>query len=161
RLALEALEDRWVLSTFTVNSTADLGAGSGLFGDLRYCLTQANSSSGANAIVFDPTAHPTPQTITLGGTQLDLSITTWTETITRSVAGVTDNGGGLSRVFQVEKLVTASISGLTITGGDAHSSYGGGVNNYGSLTLTDCTVSGNSAAFGAGISNANFLNRGA
>src|SRR5262249_35748914 len=79
RLALEMLEDRWVPSTFTVNSTADLGTGSGMAGDLRYCLTQANSSSGANAIVFDPTVFATPQTITLSGTQLDLSYTTGTE----------------------------------------------------------------------------------
>ena len=44
----------------------------------------------------------TPQTITLSGTQLELSDTTGTETITGPAAGVTVSGGGLSRVFQVE-----------------------------------------------------------
>ena len=59
----------------------------------------------------------TPQTITLSGTQLELSDTTGTETITGPAAGVTVNGNDASRVFQVDAGVTASISGLTITGG--------------------------------------------
>ena len=47
-------------------------------------------------------------------------------------------------MFQIDAKVTASIAGLTITGGTA--GVGGGLyNNGGSLTLTDCTVSGNSA----------------
>jgi len=47
RPALELLEDRWVPSTFIVNSTGDTGPGSGLIGDLRYCITQANAAGGA------------------------------------------------------------------------------------------------------------------
>ncbi len=61
----------------------------------------------------------TPQTITLTGSQLELSNTSGTQTITGPAAGVTVSGGGLSRVFQVDAGVTASISGLTITGGSA------------------------------------------
>ena len=59
---------------------------------------------------------------------------------------MTVNAGGASRVFQIDCGVTASISGLTITGG--HADYnGGGLANYGGkLTLTDCTVSGNTPA---------------
>src|SRR5271166_997237 len=141
RPALEVLEDRWVPSTFTVNSTADLGTGSGLAGDLRYCINQANSAGGAETIVFDKTVFKTPQTINLSGGQLGLSDTTGTETITGPTAGVTVNGGGLGRVFQVDGLVTASIAGLTITGGNSgFTNGGGGVNNSGSLALTDCTV---------------------
>ena len=67
----------------------------------------------------------TPQTITLTGTQLELSNTNGTETITGPAAGVTVSGGGLSRVFQVDGLVTASISGLTITGGKTAGNGGG------------------------------------
>src|SRR5215831_16207832 len=78
---LLALEDRRLLSTFTVNSTGDTGAGSGLVGDLRYCITQANSAGGDETIDFDSTVFGTPQTITLSGTQLELSDTTGTETI--------------------------------------------------------------------------------
>jgi fibronectin-binding autotransporter adhesin len=79
----------------------------------------------------------TPQTITLNGTQLELSDTTGTETITGPKAGVTVSGDGLSRVFQVDGGVTASISGLTITDGDAGYSAGGGLLNYGTTKLTD------------------------
>jgi hypothetical protein len=42
---LEILEDRTLLSTYTVNSLADTGTGSGLTGDLRYCITHATSGS--------------------------------------------------------------------------------------------------------------------
>jgi hypothetical protein len=56
-------------------------------------------------------------------------------------------------VFQVDANVNASISGLTITGGTAGSAKGGGVNNYGSLTMASCTVSGNSATKGGGLYN--------
>src|SRR6516164_2476129 len=97
---LLALEDRRLLSTFTVNSTGDTGTGSGLVGDLRYCITQANSAGGDETIDFDSTVFGTPQTITLSGTQLELSDTTGTETITGPAAGVTMSGGGQSRVFQ-------------------------------------------------------------
>jgi len=39
RFTLERLEDRALLSTFTVNSLGDTGTGSGLSGDLRYVIT--------------------------------------------------------------------------------------------------------------------------
>ena len=61
----------------------------------------------------------TATTITLSGTQLELSDTTGTTTITGPPAGVTVSGGGLSRVFQNDSGVTTSISGLTISGGSA------------------------------------------
>ena len=112
RPTLMALEDRRLMSTFTVTNTADSGAGS-----LRYEIGLANSTAGANTIDFDSTVFNTPQTITLTGSQLELSNTSGTETITGPAAGVTVSGGGLSRVFQVDANVTASISGLTITGG--------------------------------------------
>ena len=80
----------------------------------------------ATTITFDnTTVFATPQTITLTGTQLELSDTSGTETITGPAAGVTVSGGGLSRVFQVDRGVTASISGLTITGGHRHGDGGG------------------------------------
>ncbi len=105
------------LTTFTVNSLGDAGSGSGDAGDLRYCINQANADDQANTIVFDPTVFSTPQTITLTGSQLELKDTGGTQTITGPAAGVTISGGGNSRVFQVDGGVTASISGLTISGG--------------------------------------------
>ena len=49
---------------------------------------------------------------------------------------------------------TASISGMTISGGSAFN--GGGLANYGTTTLTNCTVSGSYAANrGGGLYNLN------
>ncbi len=159
RPTLLVLEDRRLLSTWTVNSTGDTGSGSGLVGDLRYCITGANSAGGDQTIGFDSTVFGTPQTITLSGTQLELSDTTGTETITGPAAGVAVSGNNASRVFRIDSGVTASISGLTVTGGRATGSGnardGGGLYNVGgTLSLTDCTVSGNTAAFrGGGLYN--------
>src|SRR5262245_32934408 len=109
---LEVLEDRWVPSIVVNNPTDTFVAGQI---DLRDAIAQANASGGDQTITFDSTVFNTPQTITLDFGQLELSDTTGTETITGPAAGVTVSGGGLSRVFQVDRLVTASISGLTIS----------------------------------------------
>ncbi len=148
----DSLERRELLTTvFTVNSLGDAGTGSGNAGDLRYCITQANAvKTGASEIQFDPTKFATAQTITLTGGQLELSDTAVKVSIVGPAAGVTINGNKSSRVLLVDPSVTASISGLTITGGNS-AANGGGVYNQGALTLTDCTVSGNSAAQGGGI----------
>ena len=157
RPTVMALEDRRLLATFMVNLTTDTapttgGSGSGNSGDLRYCITQADANNQANTIVFDSTVFATAQTITLGGSQLELSDTGGTQTITGPAAGVTISAGRQSRVFQVDSGVTASITGLTITGGST-ATNGGGLYNHGTATLIDCTVSGNdglAATFGKG-----------
>jgi len=149
-LGVEALEDRRLLS-ITVNNPTDTPIAGEI--DLRQAIMLANTTAGAQTITFDPTVFNTPQTINLSGGQLELSDTTGTETITGPSAGVTVNAGGASRVFQVDANVTASISGLTITGGNSPTN-GGGVYNSGSLALTNCTVSGNSAnGDGGGVGN--------
>ena len=51
-LALEQLERRELLATYTVNATTDTGSGSGLTGDLRYCITQVNLDNTTNVIDF-------------------------------------------------------------------------------------------------------------
>src|SRR5436189_150930 len=47
RPLLELLEDRTLPSTYTVIYTTDTDKGSGLNGDLRYCIQQANLNSGS------------------------------------------------------------------------------------------------------------------
>ena len=121
--------------------------------DLRQAITLANSLTGANTITFDPTVFATPQTITLNGTQLSLTNTTGTETITGPAAGVTISGNHTSGVFLVNASVTASISGLTISGGTV-TGVGGGLDNLGTVTLTNVTLSGNTAStLGGGLYN--------
>ena len=87
--------------------------------------------------------------ITLSGTDLELSNTTGLQTITGPAVGVTVSGGGLSGVFQVDAGVTASMSGLKITDGDT-SGGGGGLYNLGTTTLSDVTLSGNTASGNGG-----------
>ena len=80
-------------------------------------------------------------------------------TITGPGAGkLAIDGNNFSRVFHVFG-VTAPISGLTIQNGNANgdidlATTGGGIRNSGTLTLTGCTISGNTAAWnGGGIYN--------
>jgi hypothetical protein len=68
-LAVYALEDRTVPSTFTVTNLLDDGS----FGSLRWAVGQANATGGDETIAFDPTLFATPRTITLSGTQLELT----------------------------------------------------------------------------------------
>ena len=67
--------------------------------------------------------------------------------------GVIVSGGGKNRVFEVGSGVTASLSGLIITGGAAPA--GAGLyNDLGTVTLSECTLSGNSAtSTGGGLDN--------
>jgi fibronectin-binding autotransporter adhesin len=139
------LEDRKLLSTFSVTNTLDDGSA----GTLCWAIVQANTTGGDQTIAFDKTVFKTPQTITLGGTQLELSDTTGTETITGPAGGVTVTGGGLSRVFLVDKGVSTALSNLTITGGMTGSRGGGLDVEGGTAALIDCTVTGNSSGNGS------------
>jgi hypothetical protein len=82
---LSALEDRRLLSTFVVNNPTDTPVAGKT--DLRQAITSANATAGANTIAFDSTVFATLRTITLGGTELELSNTTGTQTITGPAAG--------------------------------------------------------------------------
>ena len=134
-MALEALAP---LSTYTVTSTADDGSS----GTLRWAIGQANADGQADAIDFS-SQFATPQTITLQTGQLVL-----TDRATITITGpgadlLTVNGDGKSRVFELDG-GSAAISGLTVAGGAADQA-GGVYDKGGTLTLTDCILTGNSA----------------
>ena len=158
RPTLLALEDRQLLSTFTVTDTSDNPSDTG---SLRHAIDQANANNQANTINFGPLFN-TPQTITLTGTELELSDTGGLQTITGPAAGVTVSADGASRVFQVDSGVTANFSGLSITGGSTESSGGGVLVNGGMAALTDCKITGNSAGVGSqvGADGAGLANQG-
>ncbi len=59
------------------------------------------------------------------------------------------DGQGLDRVLDVESDATASLTRVRITGG-AFPGLGAGVYNLGDLTLTECTVTANTASDGQG-----------
>ena len=159
RPTLMALEDRWLLSTIVVNNPTDTPVVGQI--DLRQAIGLTNSNPGDDTIAFDSKVFKSPQTISLDPTlgQLELRDTTGTETIMGPKKGVTVSAGGTSRVFLVDPNVTASISGLTITGGSTTGNGAGLYNNGGNVSLTDCTVSGNSTTTtfpfgGGGVSSA-------
>jgi hypothetical protein len=130
-----------------VDSLDDSGAGSANSGDLRYCITQANLSAGST-INFGVT----------GTIQLTKALPALSTNVTVNGPGATSlaiEGGGTSSNFSVltiKKGVTATISGLTISGGHT-TAGGGGIGNGGTMTLTYCTISNDSAASGGGIFN--------
>ena len=103
---------------------------------------------GATTITFDPTVFATPQTTTLTGGQLTLANPD-TITITGPAAGLTISGNNASRVFNINSGDSATLSGLTITGGNG----GGVVSKFSStVTLTSCVISGNNGGGNGGVS---------
>lgn len=164
RPVMEPVERRLLLSAvdLTVDSTGGGASGMGTSGTLPYVLSLANANAITYAksyndieIGFDPVifSSSSPQTISLDA-PLTLSETTLPVVINGPGAGVLSiSGAPASSVFDVASGVTATISGLTVTGGSA-SYRGGGVNNYGNLYLYGCTIEGNSAGgVGGGLSN--------
>jgi hypothetical protein len=141
-------------ATISVTSTNDSGAGS-----LRQAI--ADSVNG-DTIDFDPSLNG--QTITLVSDELLVS-----KNISINGPGpnnLTIDGNHAWRVFHVIGGVTATIGGLTITNGFVSGFFpngnGGGIyNDHSTLTVTNCTISGNSASDslgqGGGIINAGYL----
>src|SRR5262249_56919989 len=64
---------------------------------------------------------------------------------------LTVSGNNVSRVFKVEASEEVKISGLTIAGGNAGTENGGGIDNFGALTVSDVVFFGNSATNGGGL----------
>jgi len=134
--------------TFTVTNADDGGSGS-----LRIALGLNNLSGGNNTIVFDPTFFAAPRTIHLEGSLPAIG----TNVIINGPGAnlLTIAGDNQSRVLIINNGVLAILNGVTITGGNAGADAGGGILNNGDLTITGCHITGNSAAFGGGISDGN------
>ena len=151
RPLLEVLEQRLVPSVYTVNALTDSGSGSGLAGDLRYCITQADADPGST-IQFDGTVFNTNKTIALGGSELP--VITANVTIQGPAAGVTLSGKQKSRLFEVgdgSHSPTVVFSNLTLTGGSVGgatypANVGGAIYlDFGSVALSNCGLTSNTA----------------
>ena len=139
-------------SSLVVNTTGDVSlAGLGKL-SLRVAVNLANLQGGADTITFDPTVFATPQTITLTAGSLALTDTATTTITGLGAALIRVSGNHADAVFQITNGASAALSGMAITAGSA--ALGGGVHNDGTVTLTDCTLIGNSASgHGGGLYN--------
>jgi hypothetical protein len=154
--------------TYVVNSLEDTISLDGVI-TLREAIEAANAnrpigdapagSYMTDVITFAPElftdgTNPLPRTITLGGNQLEIRDRVIIEGPGKEL--LTIDANHQSRVFHITD-VKASISGVTIAGGFV-ADTGGGILNYGNLTLTNTAVTNNSTSDsryydGGGISN--------
>ena len=128
-------------STFVVNNPTDTVVGGET--DLRQAITSANSTGAANTITFDPTVFATPQTITLGGGQLDA------DQHERDADDHRPGGGrdGQRRREQPGVPGRCECHGVHL-GTDDHrrqcdAATAAACTTFGTTTLTNCTISGN------------------
>lgn len=134
-------------ATIRVTKTKDSGAGS-----LRAALAGA---ADGDSIHF---AISVPATIRL--TSGELLVTNSMDIIGPGLGNLAINGNAASRVFHIGSNTVVSISSLIITNGAATGSVfpdccaAGIYNDHATLTVSNCTVSGNSAIIaGGGIVN--------
>ncbi len=147
---MEALEVRWMPSTYVVDTTKDLTTIQTGEISFRQAVTAAMSNN-ASSNVIDFAAALKGQTIQLSNTLHIDSGANVRRNLTINGNGDTIRGGQTGSVLEVDDS-TVTLSGLVITGGSA-TTTGGGLcaQAESTVTLTNCTVSGNSAVVGGGI----------
>jgi len=134
--------------------------------DANSCLTPALACATINGAIGKAASGDTIRvaigTYTGTGTKVvlidkNLSLSGgWDATFTTQSGTATINGGGARQGMFVNNSVTAVVERFTIQNGA--SAYGGGIDNEGTLTLNNSTVSGNTAsAHGGGLFNAGTL----
>ncbi|MGA7620068.1 SBBP repeat-containing protein, partial [Candidatus Binatus sp.] len=151
-------------NAITVNNTTDPASTSGNgFCTLREAINNANAASDTsggdcaagtgNDIIFFSVSG----TITL--VQGTLQPVANTLTIDGTGRTVTVGGASSFQVLVVQSGATLNLNNLTIENGNSSngSGQGGGIDNEGTLTVTNSTFSGNQAANGGGIENGGML----
>ena len=121
RLRFEPLEDRCLLSIYTVTNANDgvVAKAGDLPGSLRQAIFDANADAGADTIRF---AANVTGPIVLSAGELDI-----TDSLTiqgPGAANLTIDAAGKSRIFNVDDgdsgtNINVEIDGLTLTGGSA------------------------------------------
>jgi hypothetical protein len=172
RPGLEVLEGRLAPATLTVNSLADNDNLQDTVLTLREAIDIVNHTTMPavsnqitaqikdfplhnnflDTIKFDASVQG--HTITLGGSPLELSLSSALATIKiLGESGVTVDGNSTTRVFQVDAPAQASFDHLTVVNGHSPTD-GGGIYNSGGLTLSSSAVLNCSAGgSGGGIFN--------
>ncbi|MBL9115081.1 MAG: hypothetical protein JNJ83_08735 [Verrucomicrobiaceae bacterium] len=140
--------------TFLVSTTADSGAGS-----LRQALADAALQPGADTITFSPGLNEGNIALSsytndgFGNTALTVSgSSSVTVDATALPGGLTLSGNGTGfRAFLVQTGSSLTLRGLTLSGFTGQTgNAGGAILNFGTLTLTQCSLSGNSATDASG-----------
>jgi CSLREA domain-containing protein len=148
RLRFEFLEDRRLLATFMVNTLSDDNADNPDL-SLREAIILANATPGDDTINFSVSG-----TIALTNAQ---PLPSLSSNITINGPGkdqLTLDAGNRYRVFFVSPGSTVTISGLTISHGEADK--GGGLyNDSGDVTIAECALTDNLALGSAGAAGAN------
>jgi hypothetical protein len=139
-----------VVNTLSDNSSP----GEGLL-SLPEAIGLAETSPGDRTITFDPALTADgPQTIDLTNGSLYLNDDSGTLDIIGPGAGLLTIDMPSSYCSTVVNEGSAELDGLTISG----NSNGGGIENqWGTLQLKECTISGNVGAWGGGIYNRGIL----
>ncbi len=133
------------LTTITVTNTSDGGLGS-----LRQAILDAMPGDTIN---FNLSGCPCAIELTLGKLLINKDLTI--QGPGANLLTVSGNSTNF-RVFEIALGFTVTLDGLTIRGGRI-ALNGGGILNFGTLTVSHSTVSNNSATFGGGIYNAGTL----
>ena len=131
-------------STITVSSLLDTGSGT-----LRDAINVANSFPTIPATINFSVSG----TITLGSALPAIANTSPGALTINGGNTITIDGAHSFQIFSVNAGATLSLQNLTIANANATSIVGGGVTNLGTLTVNNCTLSGNSAVIGGGILN--------
>jgi hypothetical protein len=125
-------------------------------GTLRYEVAQAQSG---DTIFITPALHGAPVVLTQGEFVLDKDLTI----AAQQNHPATISGNSTSRVFEVASGAHVTLDNLSITAGNGVGAYqgeGGGILNFGTLTVSSSTLSDNSAGSGGrggGIANTGIL----
>jgi hypothetical protein len=136
---LDVLEDRTLLSTYTVTGLTDTGTGSGLTGDLRYCIARATSGNDTITFAQGLTGTIKPESA-LPALNASVAIQG------PGTAALTVENDPLETasfdIFAVASTATVEISGLNISAIDSPFVNVGDIANAGTLTVRDDNLSG-------------------
>ena len=121
---------------------------------LTHAITLANSTSGDTVMVgagtYDTGTASTNANLTTGTIVITASMTIVGAGADKTFIGGTSTSDQVAgSVFQIDAVTsypTVTISGVTVQYGNATNNVGGGISNFGNLTVTNDTISGNSAS---------------
>jgi hypothetical protein len=131
-------------ATVPITNTLDSGAGS-----LRQAVMDANEG---DTIIFDSAAFSVPLTITLATGQVEISKSLTIDGAANGVVTPTVSGGNANRVFEVGNGVAVTLSRVRVVNGNCVTAgcVGGGIANFGHLTVAGSAFLANQASGGCG-----------